>query len=173
MTVKITAPHSGQEIWLHGAEFTELCQSIHTFNKQWWIDPATGEKKDRNVGEMLMLMTSELSEASEGDPSYNAMLMPIVNRLSAALEGHRKNKMDEHLPQFHSIDVELVDCIIRAMDLLGARYATRVVHVLAQGDRLDVQPDSPGDIFEAKCAYNANRADHRPENRIAPGGKAY
>lgn len=54
----------------------------------------------RNVGEMIALMHSELSEALEGD---------------------RKGLKDDKLPQWEMIDVEMVDCIIRIFDFLGQK----------------------------------------------------
>ena len=96
----------------------------------WWNNPRTGEsllgkdengKDKRNVPELLCLIHSEISEA---------------------MEGHRKNKDDEHLPQYKSIDVELADAIIRICDLAGSR-----------GVNL-------GEIIVAKMEYNAQRADH-------------
>jgi NTP pyrophosphatase (non-canonical NTP hydrolase) len=48
-----------------------------------------------NKGERIALMHSELSEA---------------------LEGIRKDKMDEHIPEYTSEEVELADCIIRILD---------------------------------------------------------
>lgn len=143
--IEIKAPHDGTPANLPVQAFTEMCQAIHHFNTQWWLDPATGERKDRNVGEMLMLSTSELAEA---------------------LEAHRKNLQDSHLSQYHGVDVELVDCVIRVFDLLGARYAARI----AAADPVQY---SPGEVFAAKCLYNAQRADHRPENRLLADGKKY
>lgn len=145
---------------LEGEWLTTQCAAIHHFNKQWWIDPKTGKPKDRNVGEMLMLSTSELAEA---------------------LEAHRKNLQDCHLPQFHGVDVELVDCIIRCMDLLGARYAarleaynTRFITGTAPEHHVDFEPYTPGDVLEVKCKFNSERPDHRPENRQGGvGEKAY
>lgn len=52
-------------------------------------------KKERNLGEMLMLAVSELSEA---------------------LEGHRKNLPDDKLPHRSMVEVELADFIIRMLD---------------------------------------------------------
>lgn len=77
------------------------------------------------------------------------------SELSEALEGHRKGLMDDHLPHRPMIEVELADAIIRIADLAGA-----------------LNLDLGGAIAE-KLAYNANRADHKPENRAKEGGKAY
>ena len=52
------------------------------------------------------------------------------------------------------IEVELADAIIRILDIAGA---------------LDL--DVGGALIE-KFNYNQTRADHKPENRNAPGGKS-
>lgn len=88
----------------------------------------------RNVGEILCLIHSEISEA---------------------MEGHRKNLMDDKLPHRKMLEVELADAMIRIFDLAGAHGM-----------------DLGGAIVE-KLAYNSTRADHKKENRLADGGKAY
>lgn len=77
------------------------------------------------------------------------------SELSEALEGVRKGAQDEHLPEFTSEEVEFADALIRIFDYAGARQL-----------RL-------GEAFVAKLLYNANRADHKPEARNAPGGKKF
>lgn len=77
------------------------------------------------------------------------------SELSESLEGDRKNKMDEHLSHRQNREVELGDCVIRCFDTAGG-----------------FSMDLAGAIVE-KMAYNAQRADHKTENRIAEGGKAY
>lgn len=64
----------------------------------WWTDIQTGEPIDRNVGELLCLIHSEISEA---------------------MEGHRKGLMDDKLPHRPMIEVELADAIIRIADMAG------------------------------------------------------
>jgi hypothetical protein len=81
--------------------------------------------------------------------------MLIVSEVSEAMEGHRKNLMDDKLPHRPMVEVELADAVIRIFDLAGAKGY-----------------DVAGAIVE-KLAYNAQRADHKPENRLAEGGKAY
>ena len=114
--------------------FNEFALQVHKNNKTWWHDPATGEKLNRNKGEMLMLMVSELAEC---------------------MEGERKNLMDDHLPHRRAAEVELADLFIRAFDYAGA-----------YGYDLD------GAITE-KIAYNKQRADHKPEARLAANGKKF
>lgn len=77
------------------------------------------------------------------------------SELSEALEGHRKGLKDDHLSDRPMIEVELADAVIRIADLAGALG-------------LDL-----GGAIAAKMAYNAERADHKPEARAAEGGKAY
>lgn len=74
----------------------ELAIRVHAANDKWWRDLETGEPIQRNVGEMLMLIVTELAEA---------------------LEGHRKNLKDDKLPTRDMFEVELADAVIRLLDL--------------------------------------------------------
>lgn len=82
-------------------------------------------------------------------------LMLAVSEISEAMEGHRKGKMDDHLPHRPMIEVEIADAFIRLGDLAAKL-------------RLDV-----GGAIEEKMNYNQHRADHKLENRAAAGGKSY
>lgn len=79
----------------------------------------------------------------------------IHSEISEAMEGHRKGLMDDKLPHRKMIEVELADAVIRIADLSGAMG-------------LDL-----GGAIEEKMAFNAIRPDHKPEARMAEGGKAY
>lgn len=100
----------------------------------WWYNINNGEPLHRNVGELLMLCVSELSEAMEGD---------------------RKNLMDDKLPTRKMFEVELADTLIRIFDLAGAAGC-----------------DLAGALVE-KMAYNSTRLDHTFKHRAAEGGKKY
>lgn len=112
-----------------------LSKRCREANDTWWRDPLTGELlRDRNIGELLMLCVSELAEA---------------------MEGHRKDLQDTHLPHRKMFEVELADCLIRIFDLSG-----------------EFDLDLSG-AFEEKMEYNSRRMDHRLEERLKPGGKKY
>lgn len=121
-----------------------LIQNIHAQNVKagWWTDLKTGasltssqnEPAKRNVPEMLCLIHSEISEA---------------------MEGYRKNLMDDKLPHRSMLEVELADALIRICDMAG-------------GLGLDLE----GAVVE-KLAFNQQRADHKIENRLKDDGKKF
>lgn len=74
-----------------------ICHSAAS-KSGWWTDLKTGESLigKRNVGEMLLLVVSEITEG---------------------MEAHRKGLMDDKLPHRKGLEVELADAIIRIADL--------------------------------------------------------
>ena len=68
-------------------------------NAGWYRNPETGEEIQRNFGEVVALMHSELSEALEAD---------------------RKGLKDDKLPHRDGREVEFADCIIRILDTAAA-----------------------------------------------------
>lgn len=77
----------------------DLALECHKANQHWWHDPVTGIRLERNKGELLCLIHSEVSEC---------------------MEGERKNLMDTHLPHRKMAEVELADILIRIFDYAGA-----------------------------------------------------
>jgi len=105
--------------YLNNFELTETC-----FKEQekWVNDPECGISNPLYVPATFNLIHSEITEAAEG---------------------HRKDKMDDHLPHRKAVEVELADALIRIYGLAGALD-------------LDV-----GSAMEEKIIYNRTRADHR------------
>ncbi|WP_374294141.1 hypothetical protein [Sphingomonas sp.] len=84
----------------HGIAINLFTLDVHAAQVAagWWSNLETGEPIKRDVGELLCLVHSEISEA---------------------MEGHRKSLMDDKLPHRPMIEVELADAIIRIADLAG------------------------------------------------------
>ena len=94
-------------------------------------------------------------EALANPMCFSQKLMLIVSELAEAMEGDRKTLMDDKLPHRPMREVELADALIRICDLAGAFGL-----------------DLGGAVVE-KMDYNAQREDHKLENRAKAGGKAY
>jgi len=111
----------------------DYATKCHEANMKWWIG-FDGKPLDRNKGELLMLMVSEISEA---------------------MEGERKDLMDDKLPHRRMAEVELADALIRIFD-----YSAAFGYDL-QG------------AFDEKMAFNSQREDHKHEARQLAGGKKW
>lgn len=77
------------------------------------------------------------------------------SEVSEAMEGDRRDSMDDKLPHRSMLEVELADVIIRVLDIAG---------------KLNL--DVAGALVE-KMDFNAVRPDHQVSNRRKPGGKKY
>jgi hypothetical protein len=111
----------------------------------WWTGPG---------GEDLKAMLRD-PHLRFGKALVAEKLCLVHSEVSEAMEGHRKGLMDDKLPHRPMIEVELADAVIRIADLAGALG-------------LDL-----GAAIAEKMAFNAVRPDHKPEARLAAGGKAY
>ena len=108
----------------------ELRDVVREVHKSWWFDIETGEPIERNVGELLMLMVSELAEG---------------------LEGHRRDLMDDKLPHRKMLEVEMADCIIRILDFcggfnldVGGAFVAKLAYNATRADHKVEQRRKPG-----------------------------
>jgi NTP pyrophosphatase (non-canonical NTP hydrolase) len=122
------------DMMIDAEELNRFSAMCHEAEISWWKDLKTGEPLNRNKGELLMLIVSEIAEA---------------------MEGERKNLMDDKLPHRRQVEVELADALIRIFDYAG-------------GYGLDL-----GSAVVEKMAYNAKRKDHTREERLKENGKKF
>lgn len=182
-------------------EIIERSKQIHELNQKWWVDLQTGERLNRNVGEIICLIHSEISEYWHGCKTM---------------------VRDTHLITRAMWQVELADALIRVFDFLGGTnrydhvnraYAdayewatmkkfesesvwTADAHELLsdwmEAERkgresneliakfiafVEVNCDDVNldidQVIDEKLEYNKHRADHQPENRNEEGGKKW
>lgn len=93
-----------------------LAAAIHKENMKWWVDLETGKPITPPRGQKEMLMISEVAEA---------------------MEGLRKDLMDDKLPHRKMAEVEVADYVIRVLDYAAAHKCDLSVEVPKQ-DRADL-----------------------------------
>lgn len=123
-------------------ELDVVAPLVHAENKAagWWNDPISGQPFIENDLFPYVVATK---------------MMLIVSETVEAMEGYRRDTMDDKLPNREMVEVELADVIIRILDLAGALG-------LAVGAAL-----------VEKRTFNATREDHKVENRLQQGGKKF
>lgn len=133
--------------------FNSFAADVHTGNLHWWKCQkcnGTGRSTLTFSGNCLFCEATGIEERE-----VPKLLMLTVSELAEAMEGDRKDLMDDKLTHRKSFEVEIADTFIRLFDIAGRH-------------KLDLD----GAIRE-KMAFNLTRSDHTAEARKAPGGKKY
>lgn len=123
----------------------EMCHN-NSYDAGWWVDLESGKNLRDEVRNSTRLGKALVAEK----------LCLIHSETSEAMEGHRKSLKDDKLPQYSMFATELADVLIRLADLIGATGENEFAQIVID-----------------KLEYNSNREDHKIENRMKEGGKAY
>lgn len=159
--------------------------------------------RTRNRPEMLMLAISEIAEAADGIygamddklphlPMYDVELADFVIRMLDLIGAEvtcgisvRWQNQPTVVTQPHYMAesrtwrlMEIVRMISRAMEcyrkgrhgdyLHSLTLAVQLAFLIADAEKINLW-----DAIEQKRAFNRIRADHKPENRVKDGGKAF
>ena len=173
--------------------YTEICHAA-AVKGGWWTDLKTGRPLERDKGEMYALMHSEISEALEGirknkqddhlphRKSEEVELADFLIRIFDYAGGFDLNlylleanilpdtSKGSLIAEMHGI---LSDSYYKMSDGDNTEqsYLSEVLSFVVQyGQKFGLDLE---DAINEKMAYNAQRADHKIENRVKQGGKAF
>lgn len=154
----VTTPEVGVALAASINQLQEVCHGL-AVQGGWWEPKGNAKKAAEILKDSGQPISDEVRAVLMGvasEPRNPLELIALIqSEASEALEGVRKNQMDDKLPHRKMEEVEMADIIVRVLDYCGGRG-------------LDV-----GGALVEKLVFNITREDHQPENRAKLGGKAY
>lgn len=180
------------------ALLSEIGRLSHAGSRKsgWWSHP-DGSDKERNRAEMMMLMVSELAEMHRGVrsmaqdehlPTRSSALVEAADfliRVGDFVHGFGGDLGDEAAAVEIGHELGVVGAMCAVADAMEADRKGRVHEVnthLARGvlivaffaaGFLGAPASTLIEVCREKLDYNQRRADHKMENRVKEGGKAY
>lgn len=167
----------------HAANLALFFTDVHERNCRagWWSDLETGQPKKRNVGELFMLFVTEIVEAYDAYihnfnddklPDYPGLGVEIgdlairmADFAGAAMAGKLVAYEGAHNPG---------EQLFKNVCLLAEEYELIRKTPEAVGEPETGEPLPSMDIplmIDEKLAFNAERKDHKIENRMKADGK--
>ena len=169
----------------HETALRQFFSDVHERNVKagWWTDIETGEPKKRNLGELLILFVTEMAEAFEAweqqcqddklpdHPGFGVEMGDLAIRFAdlagAALAGRLLLPGD-------GLVANPGERMFREVCEIAWRYEAIRKTPAAVGEPETADHMPPMDIapmIDHKLAFNANRPDHKIENRLKEDGK--
>ena len=107
--------------------FNELAKTVHeNENKKWWFDKE-GKPLSNPESRLIMLVISEVIEAMEGD---------------------RKDLMDDKLPHRKMVEVEMADAVIRLLDRMEGKNLRKFRNLYKYKDTYSSNEDITKGMYE-------------------------
>lgn len=168
----------------HEDSLRRFFEDTHARNVKagWWSEIETGDPKKRNVGELLILFVTEMAEAYDAwcinaaddklpqHPGIGVELADLGIRWADFCGALLAGRILMPMPQ----TLNPGDEMFREILAIARRYESIRKTPEAVGDPETADFLPPMDVaqmIDEKLAFNANRPDHKIENRLKADGK--
>lgn len=168
----------------HADALRTFFADVHARNVKagWWHSLETGEPLKRSVGEIFTLFVTEIAEAylawldnnAPDDklpqhPGIGVELGDLAIRFADFCGALAEGKVVMDSGTRNPGDTMFKEIVEIALRYEGIRKTPQAVGDPEQGEFLP--PMDVAGMIDEKLAFNASRADHKIENRLAEGGK--